>query len=83
MENVPGIMSEINTEILNEFILRLEKQYIVKKEILNAANYGVPQARKRFVLHAVRKDISSELEKYHFVFDLPHPLAFPNHPRVK
>lgn len=71
MENVPGIMSKINKEILNDFVLRLEQHYIVKKDILNAANYGVPQARKRFVLHAVRKDISSELEKYHFVFGLP------------
>ena len=71
MENVPGIMSDYNHEILDEFIERLEKLYIVKRDILNAANYGVPQARKRFVLHAVRKDISSELNNYHFVFELP------------
>lgn len=38
---------------------------------MNAANYGVPQARKRFVLHAVRKDINKELKENGFLFDLP------------
>lgn len=71
MENVPGIKSDFNQEILDEFIERLEKLYIVERDILNAANYGVPQARKRFVLHAVRKDINRELIKYNFKFGLP------------
>lgn len=71
MENVPGITSEFNSTILNEFINRLEMSYIVCKDILNSANYGVPQARKRFVLHAVRKDINEELKKYSFSFRLP------------
>lgn len=34
-------------------------------------NYGVPQARRRYVLHAVRKDINNELKTYGFVFALP------------
>lgn len=71
MENVPGIMSDFNENILNEFLNRLSDNYIIKKNILNAANYGVPQLRKRFVLQAVRKDISKELLKYGFNFDLP------------
>lgn len=64
MENVPGIRSSFGGSILNEFIERLEKgktnpkqKYFVKCDVVNAANYGVPQARKRFVLHAVRYDI--------------------------
>ena len=71
MENVPGIKSEYNKNILDEFLERLEKKYFVRKEILNAANYGVPQLRKRFVLHAVRKDLKMELDQCGFVFDLP------------
>ena len=71
MENVPGIKSEFNNKILTEFLERLRKHYDVKENVLNAANYGVPQARKRFVLHAVRKDINEELKKNGFTFDLP------------
>lgn len=71
MENVPGIKSEFNKKILNEFLERLNKQYIVVDNTINAANYGVPQLRRRFVLHAVRKDINDELIKYGFSFSLP------------
>lgn len=71
MENVPGIKSEINGKILTEFLNRLKEKYDVYDEILNAANYGVPQARRRYVLHAVRKDINNELKTYGFVFALP------------
>lgn len=48
--------------ILNEFMQRLKKNYYVKEDVLNAADYGVPQVRKRFVLHAVRNDINEELK---------------------
>lgn len=71
MENVPGIKSDFNKVILNEFLQQLEKNYYVKERVLNAADYGVPQVRKRFVLHAVRKDINDELEAVGFSFDLP------------
>ncbi len=73
MENVSGIKSEFNSKILNEFVERLKKRYDVYEDILNAADYGVPQVRKRFVLHAVRKDINQELYKYGFIFNLPIP----------
>lgn len=71
MENVPGIKTEFNNAILSEFLERLRLHYCVKESILNAANYGVPQARKRFVLHAVRNDINDELKAIGFSFDLP------------
>lgn len=71
MENVPGIESDFNKEILDEFLNRLRKQYVVIKDILNAADYGVPQLRKRFVLHAVRLDIQNELLQCGFEFGLP------------
>ncbi len=71
MENVPGIKSDFNKKILNEFLQKLEKNYNVKANILNAADYGVPQVRKRYVLHAVRNDIYKELQAMGFLFDLP------------
>lgn len=71
MENVPGIKTDFNNAILSEFLQRLKKHYYVRENVLNAANYGVPQARKRFVLHAVRNDINEELKSVGFLFDLP------------
>ena len=71
MENVPGIKTDNNKEILDEFLERLRKKYVVVDGILNAADYGVPQIRKRFVLHAVRKDIHKELLESGFEFGLP------------
>lgn len=71
MENVPGIESDFNKGILEEFLSRLNKQYKVIHNILNAANYGVPQLRKRFVLHAVRLDVQKELVQCGFEFELP------------
>lgn len=71
MENVPGIKTEFNSAILTEFLERLKKHYYVKESVLNAADYGVPQARKRFVLHAVRNDINKELQNIGFAFGLP------------
>ncbi len=80
MENVPGITTEFNSNILNEFIRRLEnvngdasKQYFVLKDVLNAADFGVPQSRKRFVLHAVRADIYTRLQAFDCTFQLPQP----------
>ncbi len=71
MENVPGIQAPANKKILNGFLSRLKKKYILVYGILNAADYGVPQARERFVLHAVRKDIYRELKNDGFSFELP------------
>ena len=49
-----------------------EKYYIIYK-ILNAADYGVPQKRKRFVLHAFRWDIYEKLLKLNCAVSLPKP----------
>lgn len=80
MENVPGITTEFNASILDEFIRRLEnkrgkarEKYIIRKDVLNAADYGVPQLRKRFVLHGIRKDIYLELQACGCDFQLPQP----------
>lgn len=68
-----------NKEILDEFLIRLRNEesaddgekYFVIENILNAANYGVPQLRRRFVLHAVRYDIYHRLQHLGIDFILP------------
>lgn len=79
MENVPGIQTAGHGEILKEFLSELEnekeddltKKYKVVKDVLNAANYGVPQTRKRFVLHAVRKDVYELMKQMNLDLRLP------------
>lgn len=78
MENVPGINADFNSDILNEFIGRLEningkknEKYYICRGVINAADYGVPQLRKRFVLHGVREDIYDELRAVGYDFHLP------------
>ena len=54
MENVPGLAGKGNP-ILREFVEILKKlNYKVKYEILQLADYGVPQSRRRLVLLAGR-----------------------------
>ena len=65
MENVPGIASGEHKELLNLLISSfLEAGYKVEEnyQVLNAVNYGIPQARKRLFLIGCKKDY--ELPKY-------------------
>ena len=76
MENVPGIASGEHKELLNTLISSfLEAGYKVEEnyQVLNAVNYGVPQARKRLFLIGCKKDY--ELPKY------PQPTTIP--PKIK
>lgn len=80
MENVPGITTDFNASILNEFVEKLENKhakaqykYKLFKAVVNAADFGVPQFRKRFVLHGIRLDIWQELLEAGGSFDLPRP----------
>lgn len=57
MENVPGMSKGIGKEIFAKVVKMLEGEYIVQYDTLNAADYGVPQTRKRLVLHGIRKDV--------------------------
>lgn len=61
LENVPGMaywkQGEFGAEVLDEF----EKlKYTVTKQILLAADYGVPQRRRRLFLVGVRNDVSGD-----------------------
>lgn len=63
-ENVTGLLTaKINGEhIVNRIFEALGENYKVvydpKINVLNAANYGVPQIRKRVIILGVRKDIN-------------------------
>lgn len=55
MENVVGILSGSNGSLVQEILEGFRKiGYAVDWRVLNAANYGVPQKRERFVLAGVR-----------------------------
>ncbi len=54
-ENVYGIMNMQNGRVLNAILEKIgEIGYQCKYALINAADYGVPQARPRFVLIGVR-----------------------------
>jgi len=78
MENVPGIATK-GKRILNKFVKRLKEMgYMVNMSILQMADYGVPQSRRRFVLlagkgfkvslpkqtHARKEDSKKKLKKW-------------------
>lgn len=68
-ENVMGILTaKINGKhIIEKIIKALGENYKVKYDpkmiVLNSANYGVPQIRKRVILIGVRNDIALEPEE--------------------
>ncbi len=68
-ENVTGMLTaKINGEhIVDKIVEALSENYKVKFDskmnVLNSANYGVPQIRKRVIIIGVRKDIDIEPEE--------------------
>lgn len=62
-ENVTGLLTAtLNGEhIVNRITKELGKHYKVKLEVLNSANYGVPQIRKRVIIIGVREDIPLDI----------------------
>lgn len=60
IENVPGMATLYEGQIKDEILRRFEKMgYNIECKILCAADYGVPQIRKRLIFMGVRKDIGS------------------------
>jgi len=78
MENVPGIASGEHKELLNILINSfLEAGYQVEEnyQVLNALNYGVPQARKRLFLIGCKAGY--ELPKYPQQTTIPPKIKVP------
>ena len=78
MENVPGMSKGIGKKIFNNVIQQLSRNYYIEYDTLNAANYGVPQVRKRLVVHGIRRDVYERLieiekvEKLHILPSITH-----------
>jgi DNA (cytosine-5)-methyltransferase 1 len=63
MENVSGIQGKRGKIILTELVSQIESiGYSVHKQLIDAADYGVPQRRKRLILVGERKDVGSTYE---------------------
>lgn len=59
MENVAALFNDKNGEYLKNVLREIEKLgYAVESRILNAADFGVPQDRKRLFVQGVLKEIS-------------------------
>lgn len=51
MENVPGLLGKRGVDLINEFVSRLKiGGYEVDSVVINAADCGVPQLRKRVII---------------------------------
>jgi DNA (cytosine-5)-methyltransferase 1 len=68
MENVTGLTKGKSTKIhLLKLLKRIEKEYFVDHDTLNALDFGVPQFRERVFFVGIRKD---KIDKKRLVPDL-------------
>ena len=59
IENVPGMATLYGGQIKDEILKRFRKMgYNIDCKILCAADYGVPQIRKRLIFMGIREDLS-------------------------
>jgi len=60
-ENVKGLLTLHNGIIIAKVIAAFENAgYVVKKQLIKCADYGVPQKRERVIIVGIRKDIAKE-----------------------
>lgn len=61
MENVPGMVTARHFDAFNEFLnLFRDAGYIVKYELMNAADFQIPQERLRVIIVGMRTDLRVE-----------------------
>lgn len=69
-ENVKGLLTHDKGETYKTILRIFEEQgYTVKKKVLNAWDYGVPQKRERLITIGIRNDL---VEKIDFEFPVQH-----------
>ncbi|WP_409068730.1 DNA cytosine methyltransferase [Clostridium caseinilyticum] len=75
IENVPGMATLYDGQIKDEILKRFDNMgYNIQCKILCAADYGVPQMRKRLIFMGVRKDIGQPV--------FPEPIFTPDNYRT-
>ncbi|KOR25156.1 DNA cytosine methyltransferase [Clostridium sp. L74] len=75
IENVPGMATLYDGQIKDEILKRFDNMgYNIQCEILCAADYGVPQMRKRLIFMGIRKDIGEPV--------FPKPIFTPDNYRT-
>ncbi|MBO7067389.1 MAG: DNA cytosine methyltransferase [Bacteroidaceae bacterium] len=61
MENVPGMVTPKHIDAFNEFLnLFRNAGYVVKYELMNAADFKIPQDRQRVIIVGIRNDMNVE-----------------------
>lgn len=73
MENVPGLMGKRGSELFEAFLSSVaEAGFDTEAHVVNAADYGAPQLRRRVVVLGWRRNDTER-------FQLPEPLTAPEH----
>ncbi len=73
-ENVTGLLTATlkGKHIVETIKKELNKNYDIKLDILNSANYGVPQIRKRVIIIGARKDLHLNIEEIYKSIEMTH-----------
>lgn len=77
MENVPGLLSAHNGEYVNAIVSYFQENgYRTEFRVINAADYGAPQLRKRFILIGTKTDLVIPFPKAKY-FEFPESYQKP------
>ena len=77
MENVPGLLSAHKGEYVSAIVSYFQENgYRTEYRVINAADYGVPQLRKRFILIGTRTDLVIPFPKAKY-FEAPESYQKP------
>ena len=75
LENVPGLKTGRGKKIFKQATDELGQWYELTSGVLNCADYGIPQTRKRLVLHGIRRDAYDLLRTVDNNFQVSLPSA--------